>query len=141
MPAGGQNDTRYALFPVARRLAVQTGGGPVRLYDTLDHVVSGVQQQQGARPGPPAFSSQHGTFIVDSLPLANASDPAAAPAAPSVPVPVPVPDPAPAAAAAAAPTVEAPAAGADPEVILCAAVTCAGPCRARTRVSRESKIG
>ena len=46
--SGGQGDSRYAVFPQARRLAVQSGGGPVRVYDTLGHVIGGVQQQ---RPG------------------------------------------------------------------------------------------
>ncbi|ADP81694.1 SHOCT domain-containing protein [Pseudofrankia inefficax] len=76
--SGGQNDSRYAVFPQARRLAVQSGGGPVRVHDTLDHVIGGVQQQQGAVPGTLSFTSQHGTFTVESLPLAA---PAAARAA------------------------------------------------------------
>ncbi|MBL7492925.1 SHOCT domain-containing protein [Frankia sp. AgB1.9] len=74
--SGGQNDSRYAVFPQVRRLAVQSGGGPVRVHDTLDHVIGGVQQQQGAVPGALSFTSQHGTFTVESLPLAA---PAAAP--------------------------------------------------------------
>ncbi|MDT3441655.1 SHOCT domain-containing protein [Pseudofrankia sp. BMG5.37] len=110
---GGQNDSRYAVFPTARRLAVQSGGGPVRIHDTLDHLVSGVQQQQGATPGTLSFSSQHGTFTVDSLPLASTAPPAsAAPRQYLAPVPGPVvgtPEPDPAAAATG---------GTDPEVIL-----------------------
>src|SRR5256885_9332103 len=44
--SGGQNDSRYAYFPGARRLAVSRGG-QVTVYDTLDHSIGGVQQQQG----------------------------------------------------------------------------------------------
>ncbi len=69
--SGGQNGSRYAVFPAARRLAVQSGDGPVHLYDTLDHLIGGVQQQQGGLPGTLSFSSQYGTFTVDSLPLEN----------------------------------------------------------------------
>ncbi|WP_235486742.1 SHOCT domain-containing protein [Frankia sp. AvcI1] len=69
--SGGQNDTRYAVFPQLRRLAVQSGGGPVRVYDTLDHSIGGVHQQQGAAPGTLSFTSQHGTVTVDSLPMAS----------------------------------------------------------------------
>ncbi|OHV31353.1 MULTISPECIES: SHOCT domain-containing protein [Pseudofrankia] len=98
---GGQNDSRYAVFPAVRRLAVQSGDGPVRTYDTLDHVIGGVQQQQGAAPGTLSFSSQHGTFTVDSLP------PSSVPAPASDPV-VSAPEPAPPAAAS----------GTDPETIL-----------------------
>jgi hypothetical protein len=54
------------VFPQARRLAVQSGGGPVRVYDTLDHVLGGVQQ--GGAPGRLSFTSQHGTLTVESLP-------------------------------------------------------------------------
>lgn len=65
--SGGQNDVRYAYFPGARRLALSRQG-QVTLYDTLDHQIGGVQQQQGGYPGSLSFSSQHGTFTVDSLP-------------------------------------------------------------------------
>ena len=69
--SGSQDDSRYAVFPQARRLAVQSGSGPVRIYDTLDHAIGGVQQQQGSLPGTLSFTSQHGTFTVESLPLAG----------------------------------------------------------------------
>jgi Short C-terminal domain len=68
--SGGQGDSRYAVFPQARRLAVQTGSGPVRVYDMLDHAIGGVQQQ-GGLPGTLSFTSQHGTFTVESLPLVS----------------------------------------------------------------------
>jgi hypothetical protein len=89
--SGGQNDSRYAVFPQARRLAVQSGGGAVRVYDTLDHAISGVQQQQGGLPGTLSFTSQHGTFTVGSLPLAS-------PAQTTAPAPGGAADPVPAAA-------------------------------------------
>jgi hypothetical protein len=65
--SGGQNDTHYAYFPGPRRLALQRQG-QVTIYDTLDHQIGGVQQQQGGYPGSLSFSSQYGTFTVDSLP-------------------------------------------------------------------------
>ena len=52
--SGGQNDSRYAYFPQARRLAVQRGG-QVTVYDTLDHQIGGVQQQQGGPYGSQYF--------------------------------------------------------------------------------------
>jgi hypothetical protein len=67
--SGSQGDSRYAVFPQARRLAVQSGSGPVRVYDILDHAIGGVQQQQGCLPGTLSFTSQYGTFTVESLPL------------------------------------------------------------------------
>jgi hypothetical protein len=83
--SGSQDNSRYAVFPQASRLAVQSGGGPVRVYDTLDHVIGGVQQQQGGLPGTLSFTSQYGTFTVESLPLvrpAQTTPPAPGPAVP-----------------------------------------------------------
>ena len=68
--SGGQNDARYAYFPGPRRLAVQRGG-QVTVYDTLDHNIGGVQQQQGGPYGSQSFSSQFGTFTVESLPIVS----------------------------------------------------------------------
>jgi hypothetical protein len=70
--SGGQNDSRYAYFPHAQRLAISRAG-QVSIYDTLDHQIGGVQQQQGGYPGTLSFSSQRGTFTVDSLPLVSPS--------------------------------------------------------------------
>ena len=75
--SGGQNDASYAYFPGPRRLAIRRGGA-ITLYDTLDHAISGVQQQQGSR-GSLEFSSQHGTFTVDTLPVVSGGAPAPAP--------------------------------------------------------------
>jgi hypothetical protein len=72
--SGGQNDSRYAYFPSARRLAINRNG-QVSLYDTLDHQIGGVQQQQGGNYGSLTFSSQFGTFSVDSLPLISPAPP------------------------------------------------------------------
>jgi hypothetical protein len=68
--SGGQNDSRYAYFPNARRLAISRGG-QVSLYDTLDHDIGGVQQQQGGSHGSLSFTSQFGTFTVESLPVVS----------------------------------------------------------------------
>lgn len=68
--SGGQNNCRYAYFPSMRRLAIDNGG-QVALYDTLDHQIGGVQQQQGGPWGSLSFSSQFGTFTVESLPRAD----------------------------------------------------------------------
>src|SRR2546429_4575804 len=48
MPAasGAQNAMRYAYFPAQRRLVIAVHED-LRLYDTLDHQVRGVSQQQG----------------------------------------------------------------------------------------------
>ncbi|MDF3281304.1 SHOCT domain-containing protein [Gordonia sp. N1V] len=64
--SGGQNDSRYAVFPATRRLAIQANG-VTRVFDTGDHQIGGVQQQQGGYPGSVSFSSQYGTFDVSSL--------------------------------------------------------------------------
>lgn len=64
--SGGQNDSRYAVFPHLRRLAIQSNG-QVTVYDTLDNNIGGVGQQQGGSDSL-TFSSQYGTIRVDSLP-------------------------------------------------------------------------
>src|ERR1700740_244351 len=58
--AGGQNEMRYAFFGDQQRLAVETGDGKVRVYETEDHRISGVQQHEsgGGRKG--TFKSQKG---------------------------------------------------------------------------------
>jgi hypothetical protein len=64
--AGGQNDVRYAFFPGTRRLAIQING-VTKVFDTGEHHIGGVQQQQGAGYGSVGFTSQFGTFGVSSL--------------------------------------------------------------------------
>lgn len=63
--SGAQNSTRYAVFP--SRLAVEVNG-QVTVYDTLDHQIGGVSQQQGG-DNSLSFSSQYGTISVNSLPV------------------------------------------------------------------------
>ena len=84
---GSQNNIRYAYFANARRLAVEIHGR-VTVYDTLDHQIGGVSQQQGAGASL-TFTSQHGTVPVASLPVVsidgvaqNASAQTATPAEP-----------------------------------------------------------
>ena len=133
--SGGQNESAYAYFPATRRLAIRQGA-TITLYDTGDHNISGVQQQQGSR-GSLEFSSQYGTFTVDSLPVVGgagaappsasapppATPPASAPSAPQSPAPQsPAPHQPPAAQhqpthqppPAASPTAPPPAAAAAP---------------------------
>ena len=43
---GGQNQVRYAYFPSMRRLVVERNSR-LSVYDTLDHQIGGVAQQQG----------------------------------------------------------------------------------------------
>src|SRR5436305_995366 len=53
---GAQNDARYAYFPDRRRLAIDVHG-VVKVYDTLDHRISGFAQQQSTG-GSMTFTSQ-----------------------------------------------------------------------------------
>jgi len=62
---GAQNSIRYAVFP--QRLAVENNG-QVTVYDTLDHHIGGVSQQQGGDTSL-SFSSQYGTISVNTLPI------------------------------------------------------------------------
>jgi hypothetical protein len=82
--AGGQNAVRYAIFPSTRRLAIQING-VTKVFDTGEHHIGGVQQQQqGGGYGSVSFTSQFGTFDVSSLAELGtqrvAETPAAAPA-------------------------------------------------------------
>ena len=74
---GGQNDTRYAVFPATRRLAVHAHG-VTRVFDTGEHHIGGVQQQQGGAAGTLSFTSQLGTFDISSLREIGGRPPAAA---------------------------------------------------------------
>jgi hypothetical protein len=114
--SGGQNDAAYAYFPGPRRLAIR-GGQSVTLYDTGDHAISGVQQQQGGR-GSLEFTSQFGSFTVDTLPVMNEAagtggTASAAPAQPAATAPAPEP----AAATAPHPAPPPPAAPAAPDPV------------------------
>jgi hypothetical protein len=65
--AGGQNGTRYAFFSDQRRLAVDRGDGDICVYDTGDHLISGVPQNQGNRGREVAFRGQHGEVALNKL--------------------------------------------------------------------------
>ncbi len=67
--SGGQNNVRYAYFSNARRLAVEINGH-VTVYDTLDHCIGGVSQQQGVG-GSITLSSQYGTVDIANLPVVS----------------------------------------------------------------------
>jgi len=97
MPAasGAQNAMRYAYFPEKRRLAIAIHGH-LRIYDTLDHQVSGVSQQQGTG-STLIFTSQHGVVEVNTLPVIASGRPGSpddgSPASTSpAAAPPPVPD-------------------------------------------------
>ena len=64
--SGAQNDYRYAYFPATRRLAVQRNGR-LELYDTGDHRIFGVSQQQGGGGQSPVFSSDKGQVRLPDL--------------------------------------------------------------------------
>jgi hypothetical protein len=67
--SGAQNQVRYAYFSPAHRLAVELNGH-VTVYDTLDHQIGGVSQQQGSG-GSVTFTSQYGTVSVSVLPIVS----------------------------------------------------------------------
>jgi hypothetical protein len=62
---GSQNDIRYAYFPASRRLAVKIGYR-VTIYDTGDHEISGVSQQQSGDASL-SFVSQRGLVRASEL--------------------------------------------------------------------------
>ena len=63
--SGGQGDLKYAFFPDRRRLAIQRDGMVV-LYDSGEHRISGVSQEQGSG-GSPKFTTQSGEVGLDDL--------------------------------------------------------------------------
>lgn len=63
--SGAQNNIRYAVFP--GKLAVEQNG-QVTVYNTLNHNIGGVSQQQGGDTSL-TFSSQFGTVSVNQLPI------------------------------------------------------------------------
>lgn len=93
--SGAQGDMRYAVFPDTRRLAIRQRGR-LSVYDTGDHRIGGVSQQQGGDSSL-TFASQHGPVALDRLtavPLRDKEgDKTAAPAAESDAAP-PAPSPA-----------------------------------------------
>lgn len=69
---GFQHGLRYDYFPAERRLRVEIDG-KLTLYDTGDHQIMGISQQQQNGHLYLMFTSQFGVFAVDSLPVANSS--------------------------------------------------------------------
>lgn len=106
--SGAQNDLRYAFFPQARRLAIQVGGD-LRLYDTGEHQIGGVSQQQSGDQSL-TFTSQFGLVRLWDLPqvpldrtASNQPDPVAAATPQDVPLPPRAFDPTPVAVPSPAP--------------------------------------
>jgi len=62
---GAQNNMRYAVFPSSRRLALSIGGR-VTIYDTKDHLIGGVSQQQSEDQNI-KLTSQHGQIDISKL--------------------------------------------------------------------------
>lgn len=90
--SGAQNQVRYAYFNPAHRLAVELNGH-VTVYDTLDHRIGGVSQQQGSG-GSLTFTSQYGTVSLSNLPVVSTDGmPGNAPQPRSAPSPAPPPEP------------------------------------------------
>ena len=79
---GGQNNMRYAYFAQARRLAIDIAG-MVTVYDTLDHQIGGVSQQNGNSV---SFSSQNGYVDLSQLPVISVNG-----VAPVINTPAPAP--------------------------------------------------
>ena len=69
---GAQNEVRYAYFPATRRLAIDING-KVTVYDTQDHQISGLSQQQPGS-GSLSFSSQLGGVDVSRLPVVSGAN-------------------------------------------------------------------
>jgi hypothetical protein len=63
--SGSQNEMRYAFFPQKRRLLVEQGGKQTT-YDSGDHRISGVSQQQSQGQSL-AFTDQNGSVKLDDL--------------------------------------------------------------------------
>jgi len=63
---GAQNRMRYAWFHQAQRLAIDSGDGAVRVYDTGDHRIGGFSQQQSGDQSL-SFTSQHGLVKLSEL--------------------------------------------------------------------------
>lgn len=67
--SGSQNNARYAYFADACRLAIEINGS-VTVYNTLDHQIGGVGQQQ-SWGGSMTFTSQYGLVDVGGLPVVS----------------------------------------------------------------------
>jgi hypothetical protein len=63
--SGSQNDTRYAFFPSEHRLLIEQGG-KLTTYDSGNHKIGGVAQQQSGSSSL-TFTSQDGLVDLDDL--------------------------------------------------------------------------
>ena len=92
--AGSQDGMRYAYFPEARRLAIESGAG-VAVYDTGEHHISGVSQADGSL----GFTGPQGAIALDRLRRIEAETAAPRQADPAeAPTPTDAAEPAPGAA-------------------------------------------
>ena len=66
---GSQNNVRYAVFPATHRLAIEING-QMTIYDTLNHQIGGVGQQQGSDASL-TFTSQFGLVRTTDLPVVS----------------------------------------------------------------------
>jgi hypothetical protein len=62
---GSQNEMRYAFFPTTRRLIIDDNG-KVSVFDTGEHVITGVGQQQSGQQSL-SFTTAHGPIDLTSL--------------------------------------------------------------------------
>ena len=69
---GSQNDMHYAYFPSLNRLAIKQGD-KISVYDSGDHHISGVSQQQGGDQSL-TFTSQYGLVRLGDLKLVSTED-------------------------------------------------------------------
>lgn len=68
--AGTQYGLAYALFADQHRVALRSRG-QVRIYDSLDHRITGIAQRQRDGEASVTFTSQHGAVALDRLPLVD----------------------------------------------------------------------
>jgi hypothetical protein len=69
--SGAQDGMRYAWFETSRRLVIDADGR-ITTYDTGDHRIGGVSQQQGGSDTV-SFRSQNGSLDLRSLPVVDSS--------------------------------------------------------------------
>lgn len=67
--SGSQNDMHYAVFPQTRRLAIAQSGRII-IYDTADHLISGLAQQQGNDQSL-TLTSQNGLVSLSDLAIVS----------------------------------------------------------------------
>ena len=83
--SGSQNDLHYAIFPQTRRLAIERQG-KLTVYDTADHHIGGISQQQSDDQSL-RFTSQSGEVRLSDLQTITLAPPS--------PPPIPTVNPAP----------------------------------------------